>query len=201
MRATDHTSAAQRPRRRADAERSVARVLDAAVDALARDPEASMAAIARGADVARATIYAHFTTRQSLIDAVTDRAIAEATLAIKAAEPEEGNATDALRRVVASAWRTLGRYHAMVNINRGLPPSELRSRHQPVLATLQPLIERGQRDGSFRSGVPVAWHLSTMIALIHAASDEIYAGRLSEAEAESALIATLVGAVCASDSR
>src|SRR4051794_27333594 len=123
-------------RRRADAERSVARIMDAAVDALASDPEASMAQIARQAGVVRATIYVHFPTRESLIEAVTDRAISEATAAIEAAEPERGNPADALRRVVASAWRTLGRYHPLVAINTQLPQSELRHRHAAVLSAL-----------------------------------------------------------------
>ena len=134
---THQTPAPRQPRRRADAERSVARILDAAVDALASDPEASMTEIARRAGVVRATIYVHFPTRDALIDAVTERAIAEATATIKAAEPERGDAADALRRVVVSAWRTLDRYHALVAINTQLPQAELHARHRPVLATLR----------------------------------------------------------------
>src|SRR6266540_5248263 len=91
------------PRRRADAERSVARILDAALDALARDPEASMAEIARRAGVVRATIYVHYPTRESLIEAVTERAIAEVTQTMAAAEPDRGDPAEALKRVVATA--------------------------------------------------------------------------------------------------
>jgi AcrR family transcriptional regulator len=192
---TPETSAPRQPRRRADAERSIARILDAAVDALASDPEASMAEIARSAGVVRATIYVHFPTRDALIDAVTQRAIAEATATIAAAEPERGDAADALRRVVASAWRTLERYHALVAINVQLPHSKLHARHRPVLEILEPLIERGQRDGSIRSDVPAAWHLSMIMALIHAASAELRAGRMPAQHAEAALLATVLGAV------
>jgi AcrR family transcriptional regulator len=169
--------------------------MDAAVDALASDPEASMAEIARQAGVVRATIYVHFPTRESLIEAVTDRAIAEATAAIEAAEPERGDPADALRRVVATAWRTLGRYHPLVAINTQLPQSELRQRHRAVLSVLEPLIARGQQDGSFRADVPSGWHLSMVLALVHAASAEMDGGRLPADEVERALVETVLGAV------
>jgi AcrR family transcriptional regulator len=185
----------EQPRRRADAERSVARIMDAAVNALASDPEVSMAEIARRAGVVRATIYVHFPTREALIEAVTERAIAEATAAIEAAEPQRGDAADALRRVLTSAWGTLGRYHALVAINIQLPQAALRARHHAVLATLEPLIERGQREGVFRPDTPAAWHLSMLLALVHAASAELQAGRITEEQAEEALLATILGAL------
>ncbi len=182
-------------RRRADAERSVARILDAAVDALASDPEASMAEIARRAGVVRATVYVHFPTREALIAAVTERAMSEVGQVIEAAEPERGDPADALRRVVTEAWRTLGRYHALIEINTRLPEAELRHRHHSVLATLEPMIERGQRAGTFRADVPAAWHLSMLMALIHAASAELRAGRLPAEQIQSALLATVLGAM------
>jgi len=182
-------------RRRADADRSEARILDAAVDALAGDPEASMAEIARRAGVVRATVYVHFPTRDALIAAVTDRAMSEVVDVIVAAEPERGDPAEALRRVVTEAWRTLGRYHSLVAINTRLPQAELHHRHGAVLAALESLIERGQRTGAFRTDVPVAWHLSMLVALIHAASAELRAGRLPATEFESALVTTVLGAL------
>jgi AcrR family transcriptional regulator len=183
------------PRRRADAERSITRILDAALDALASDPEASMAEIARQAGVVRATIYVHFPTRESLIDAVTERAICEVTRVVEAAEPQRGEAADALARVVTAAWRALGRFHALVAVNTRLPQDELHRRHRPLLATLEPLIARGQRDGTFRSGVSTMWHLSMILALVHAASAELRAGHVAPDEVEDAVVATVLGAV------
>ena len=190
------TTEESRPRRRADAERSIERVLDAAVDALGEDQDVSMSEIARRAGVVRATVYVHFPTREALLDAVTDRALAEVSAVILASEPERGEADVALRRVVAATWRTLGRYHALVAINTGAQTHEdLHRRHGSVLGLLVPLIKRGQAAGKFRVDVPAAWHLAMLMALIHAGSAEVRAGRVPETDAEAALVASVLGAI------
>src|SRR5687767_6316863 len=115
--------------RRADAERSVERILDAALDVLVSDTEASMADIARRAGVARATIYVHFPTRETLIEAVTGRAIADVTQALAAAEPDRDDPAEALERLLTIAWRELGRFHALVGLNVRQPHADLRKLH------------------------------------------------------------------------
>lgn len=191
-----HQPAATRPRR-ADAERSIARIIDAAVDRLSLDPDASMADIARQAGVVRATIYVHFPARESLIAAVTDHAINDVAQVIASADPAGGEPTEALRRVVSATWKTLGRYHALVAINAQLPHDELHRQHGSALGALEPLIVRGQAAGAFRSDVPASWHLASLMALIHGASGELRAGRIDEDQVEDALIATVVGALTA----
>lgn len=183
-------------RRRADADRSVAAILTAALEALAGDPDASMAEIARRAGVVRATIYVHFPTREALLDAVMEHAIAEVAEAIAHVEPARGGAKEALTRVLEASWLQLDRFHALVAINRGrVAPAELHRRHLPVLSQLAPLIERGQRAGDFRGDLPIAWHLSMILAIVHAASGELHAGRIDQADVETAMLTTVLAAL------
>jgi AcrR family transcriptional regulator len=182
-------------RRRADAERSVAAILDGAIEVLADDPDASMAEIARRAGVVRATIYVHFPTREELIAAITDRAMTEATEALRAAAPDEGDPAEALARMLVASWRTLGRYHALVQLNSRLGPEHMRALHQPVARLVRPLFKRGQASGAFNPELPLEWMLAVLLELIHAASREVTAGRLPEAKAERALLASVMGAL------
>jgi AcrR family transcriptional regulator len=183
-------------RRRSDADRSVEAILSAALDALAGDPDASMAEIARQAGVVRATIYVHFPTRESLLDAVMERAVADVANAMTAAEPERGDPKAALERVLRATWKELGRFHALLAINIGrLSVEELHRRHLPMTTQLVPLIERGQKKGDFRSDLPASWHVAVIRAIVHTASAELQSGRISEAEVEPVMLTSALAAI------
>src|SRR5688500_20242998 len=89
---TTPTEASAPRRRRADADRSVAAILEAALAALASDPDSSLSEIARRAGVVRATIYVHFPTRESLLDAVMENRVGQVADATRTAEPRRGDA-------------------------------------------------------------------------------------------------------------
>jgi AcrR family transcriptional regulator len=183
-------------RRRSDADRSVAAILAASLDALASDPDASMAEIARRAGVVRATIYVHFPTREALLDAVMEHAVGQVAEATRGAEPTRGAPAEALERVLLATWDKLSNFHTLLAINTSrLSAKELHRRHLPVMTQFVPLIERGQADGVFRRDVPVSWHLAVIRALVHAASAELQSGRLSEAEVEATIVTTVLAAM------
>jgi AcrR family transcriptional regulator len=183
-------------RRRSDADRSVQAILGAALEALASDPDASMAEIARRAGVVRATIYVHFPTRESLLDAVMERAVTDVANAMTGAEPQRGEPKEALERVLRATWKELDRFHNLLALNTArLSVKELHRRHLPMTTQLWPLIERGQEKGVFRSDLQVSWHVAVIRAIVHTASAELRSGRLSEAEVEGVMLTTVFGAI------
>ena len=151
---TNKTTTVEAPapkRRRADADRSVAAILDAGLEALASDPDSSMSEIARRAGVVRATIYVHFPTRETLLDAVMEYAVGQVVESMRGAEPQRGEPVEALMRVLRATWRQLGQFHGLLALNTArLSAEELHRRHVPMLDQLEPLIKRGQKQGVFR---------------------------------------------------
>ncbi|MGV9883618.1 TetR/AcrR family transcriptional regulator [Streptomyces sp. NPDC003006] len=173
-----------RPRRRADAERSRAAVLDAAVRLLAERPDAGMAAIAAAADVTRQTVYAHFGTRDALLDAVADRITDQAMAAMDEAEEKSGSALDSLLGLQDIGWRLFERNPVLLQLGdtRAGADADL-ARHEPVAARLTRLIEKGQGAGEFDPAPPATWLVAAVTALGHAAGDEVKADRMSVEEA------------------
>jgi len=182
-------------RRRADAERSIAAIIDAAFDCLCEDSDVSMSAIARAAGVGRVTLYTHFPTREALLAEVVRRAVEQAAAALDAEAPDEGPAREALVRLVRPGWRVLDRCRRLAAAARDLPPERLHDVHNLVLDRVERLVARGQDEGAFRIDVPRAWLVTTIYSLMHAVVQEVDAGRLSHGEVGVVLETTLLPAI------
>ncbi|ATY11319.1 TetR/AcrR family transcriptional regulator [Amycolatopsis sp. AA4] len=185
---------------RADAQRSRAAILDAALDVLEADPDASVEGIATAAGVTRQTVYAHFPSRERLLAAVLDRLTEEAVDAMDAAGPDTGPAADAILRVLAAARRASARYPMLLRrfSSTATSAEEGREQHEPVADRLRRIVERGQHAGEFDRQPPSDWLVTVIIQLGHAAATEADAGRLSPVEAEKELSATVLRVLGAS---
>jgi AcrR family transcriptional regulator len=182
-------------RRRADAERSIAAIVQAAVDGFGRRPDVSMSEIAAAAGVGRVTLYAHFPSREALLEAVTQHVLAEASASLDAADLDHGSASDALRRLVRTSWSILDRHRGILNAEQTLAPAMLRRHHRFVLERMDQLIARGQREGAFGTDLPRPWLVVVCYSLFHAAALEVDEGRLSPSDAPELLEATLLRAL------
>ena len=180
--------------RRADARRNITAILDAALTCLSRDPDVSIGDIAKAAGVGRVTLYGHFPSRAELVDAVFGRILGQADQALAAADTT-GDPKRGLTHLIASSWRIIAQFRALlVAAERELPAERIRGHHDRVLRHIRTLVARGQDDGVFRDDLPVSWLVAVFYSTLHSAADEITAGRLPEHDAARVITATLLSA-------
>jgi AcrR family transcriptional regulator len=185
-------------RRRADAERNFAAIVDAALVAFSERPDATMADVALAAGVGRVTLYAHFPSREALLEAAVHRAVADLDAALGHDVTDDLPARDALRAVIRSSWQAIDRAGRLsIAAQRTLAPERLRQMHGAVLDRLDGLVERGRADGAFRTDLPAPWMVTTIYSLFHAAAEDVGSGRLDAADAAPVLEATLLAALTA----
>ena len=188
----------RQPRRRADAERSIAAILDAGLACFSRSADASVADVARAAGVGRVTVYGHFPSRQALIDAVLAHAISKANTALEAETLADGPAPEALSRLIHSSWRVVDQHRRLLAAaQHELPPARIRRHHDQAMARVERLIARGQAEGDFRTDLPRPWLVATFYSVLHSAAEEVDAGRLDPAQAPRVLTTTLLAALAA----
>jgi AcrR family transcriptional regulator len=181
------------PARRADAERNIAAILEAGTRLLSSDPAASVADIAKAAGVGRVTLYGHFPSREALVDAVLDHAVSMADAVLEDEAIDTAPAPEAMARLLRSSWEILDRHRRLfVAADRVLATERIREHHDRPLLRVERLIERGRREGDFRTDLPLAWLVTTFFSIIHSAAQERETGRLAPEEAEPVLIKTML---------
>ena len=174
-------------RQRADAERNVAGILDAAARVLSTRPDAGMEDIAKAAGVSRQTVYAHFPSREALINELVDKITKDVAAALEAAELDKVSATDALVKFLEIGWEAIESAPFLLQLTTPVSAEEDRAQHQPILGQLDRAIRRGRRTGEFDRRLPVTWFVSVTLALGHAAGEEVRAGRMTMKQARALL--------------
>jgi AcrR family transcriptional regulator len=189
-------------RRRATAERNVETILDATEALLAGGTVPSTVAVAAAAGLSRPTVYAHFPTREALLEAVVERAVRWATEALAVVELGEGTPLEALDRLVATAWSELDRHRAIADVvTDHLSAASLKRAHEALHGPIAELVQRGQAGGAFRDDLPRDWLVASYFALMHACGDEVRAGHLPADQAVATLQATFRGLFAAPPKR
>jgi TetR/AcrR family transcriptional repressor of mexCD-oprJ operon len=183
-------------RRRADAERSIAAIVEAALELFREGSDSSMSDIARAAGVGRVTLYAHFPSREAVLEAVLDRTLREVAATLHGELTADGPADEALVQLLRAGWQILDRHRSVAAAAaRSLAPERLRALHDPAMGQVERIIARGQAEGAFRRDVSSTWLVAVCYSVIHTAAQEVEAGRLAAAEAPAALEATLLSAL------
>lgn len=134
-----------------------ARILEAARQELGRDPDSTLSHIAEAAGVVRRTVYDHFAGRSALVEGLAADAAQALRRALAATTFHDPDAATALARFVLALWPVGNRYRTLLRLApRDLGAERVDEILAPARATATAIIERGQRQGAFETGMPPA---------------------------------------------
>ncbi|ARZ71047.1 TetR/AcrR family transcriptional regulator [Streptomyces sp. HU2014] len=153
-------------------------VLKEAAALLTRKATASMDEIARAAGIGRATLHRHFSGRDALVRALEDLGIRQLEQALDDARIEEGDAADAVRRLIASTEPVAGIMAFLFTENQ-LYEAGLNEGWNRLDARVNALFRRGQEEGAFRLDLTSAWLTEALYGLIGSGAWAVQDGRLA----------------------
>ncbi|MEV0849567.1 helix-turn-helix domain-containing protein [Streptomyces sp. NPDC049954] len=157
---------------RADSERTVRKILEAAERVLAANPAATMEQLAQAAGVARTTVHRRFATREALLDELTGWAARQFADAVDAARPDAAPPLVALYQVTANVLRVKTGWSFAMNRTAGDAHPEAARIHAEVRARCVRLFRRAQEAGVLRPDIDLDWTRRVYYALIHEAAGE-----------------------------
>ncbi|UYO98060.1 TetR/AcrR family transcriptional regulator [Microbacterium sp. M28] len=160
------TNSTPRPLR-ADAERSVHAILEAAERVLSADPNAPMEKIALAAGVARTTIHRRFDSRLALIDALALSAAERLAHAIDDGRPDTAPPLVALHRITANVLEVKGAWAFALGVpaEAGSAAAEL---HDDIARLCLVVLERAQAAGVLDESTDLLWARSVYYGLLSA---------------------------------
>jgi len=179
---------------RIDVERHRRALLAAAADELARNPDSSMADVAQAANLTRATLYRHFSNRQTLLKAIQAEALTRASETLIACRLDEGSALEVLRRVIGELGKHGMRFRIIL-IRASDHNARFLTQRDQVLAPLVEVVKRGQAEGDIRADLSPEWIVTALSSLLISAVRAAPQAKHSDAEVSDLIFRTLVGGI------
>lgn len=165
-------------------------IIDAAIDTLARNPGASLSAIAARAGVGRASLHRHFSSRGDLVRAITHQCMDEIDAATDDAVAGARTARERLSRMLEAVVPLGDRYHFLSA--EAFDDTSLRARHETDLEWLASLVDALKEEGAMAPDVPRGWAVANIDAQVWLAWSQIAAGKLAPADAAGLAFRTLL---------
>ncbi|WP_433730443.1 TetR/AcrR family transcriptional regulator [Nocardia sp. CA-129566] len=150
---------------RADAERTVRAILDAAERVLSENPNATLEQIAEAAGVARTTVHRRFASREELLRTMAVNAWRRIDAAVDAARPETAPPMVALHQATANVIEI--KYGAAYALDRADETDpEVADLQARVLAKCDAALAHAQSDGLIAPDADLLWVRRVYLALI-----------------------------------
>lgn len=182
--------------RRADARQNAEKIVQAAITCLGRSPEASMNDIAKEAGVGRVTLYAHFASREVLVETAMIRLLSQGDEVLEGVDLT-GDPREGLRALMESGWLLITQATSVLQAaHSALPAGRVQELHAKPERRVHNLIRRGQSEGIFRADIPADLLASALHHILHGAATDVATGRLDPTGA-SRFVAEMALAVCA----
>ncbi|MET9063871.1 TetR/AcrR family transcriptional regulator [Streptosporangium sandarakinum] len=150
---------------RADAERSVRAILEAAEKLLAEEPGASMEQIAAAAGVARTTIHRRFANRQALIEALASSAARQLAQAVEDGRPDTAPPLVAMHRITANVLQVKSAWAFALELPAD-PDSEAAALQRDIARRCTAVLKRAQADKLIDEAADLDWVRQVYYALI-----------------------------------
>jgi AcrR family transcriptional regulator len=176
---------------RADAERSVRAILEAAERVLAEDAGASMEQIAEAAGLTRITVHRRFANRQALLEALSVSAMQQLLDAIEEARPNSAPALVAMYRVTANVLRVKSAWRFTLTHNSSLSEAAA-ALWADIDADTVELLARAQREGLLAPATDLDWMRQVYYALLSEALNRPGTEQDSAAQDPDALAALVI---------
>jgi AcrR family transcriptional regulator len=169
-------------------DRTASAILDAAAHVLAAEGAgASLSAVAAAARVGRTTLYRYFPTRESLLEALTAEAVADAGARLASAGLDRVQPAEAIERIVRALLSTGERYAVL--LRQSIAPHEA-DVDRLISAPIRSVVDRAREQGAIRSDLQTDILVDLFGGLVYAAIQIVVEGRLGLEDAAT-LTATL----------
>lgn len=179
------------PARRRDAERNRNRVIEAGIELLGRDPDASILDVAEASGVGRTTFYRHFSDREDLVDTVLEEVLERARRASAEVAADPSDPVDAIRRLSAVHLDIALRFGSLIQSRNGVS-TVVEAAKDAEMSPTRTFLEHARQAGTIRTDSPLAWQQTVMRVVTLTAVEQVEQGAIPRSDAHDLVAATLV---------
>ncbi len=157
-------------------------ILEAGFAVLSRNPGANVAEVASEAGLTRATLHRYFPSRQTLVEALAERALQEMEDAVATACAEVTSAGEGLEKSMF-ALIPLGDRHGFLAHEQFNHDDAVQAEFDRIQADTIEWIEAAKREGVFDPHVPTDWINHAYDYLLYGAWDSVRRGETTARQA------------------